>query len=159
MKRLLALVLILSLPLILVADEKKAEAKPNTLTPEEVRDGWLLLFDGETTFGWKMDGESKVEKGMLILGGEKATKAEFSTAFVNRRGVASCDISLESTWEQKSAPKASWKEVASGKMNNSGFSFHLAKGPFEGDSFEMDKPRVPRDGRVAGRRSNTPPQR
>ena len=29
------------------------EPKPNTLTSKEVRDGWLLLFDGETTFGWK----------------------------------------------------------------------------------------------------------
>jgi len=28
-------------------------AGPNTLTPEEIRDGWLLLFDGETLFGWE----------------------------------------------------------------------------------------------------------
>lgn len=26
--------------------------KPNTLTPKEIADGWILLFDGETTFGW-----------------------------------------------------------------------------------------------------------
>src|SRR5262249_60457657 len=29
-----------------------AEPKPNTLTPKEIADGWLLLFDGETMFGW-----------------------------------------------------------------------------------------------------------
>ena len=29
--------------------------KPNTLTPKEIADGWILLFDGETTFGWEAD--------------------------------------------------------------------------------------------------------
>jgi hypothetical protein len=28
------------------------EAEPNQLTAKEAADGWLLLFDGETTFGW-----------------------------------------------------------------------------------------------------------
>ena len=37
------------------ADEKK----PNTLTDEEKRLGVLLLFDGETTFGWQVEGEAK----------------------------------------------------------------------------------------------------
>ncbi len=26
---------------------------PNALTPEEIAQGWILLFDGETLFGWK----------------------------------------------------------------------------------------------------------
>jgi hypothetical protein len=30
-----------------------AQDAPNTLSPEELDDGWILLFDGETTFGWK----------------------------------------------------------------------------------------------------------
>ncbi len=30
-----------------------AAAAPNALTPEELAEGWILLFDGETTFGWK----------------------------------------------------------------------------------------------------------
>jgi hypothetical protein len=82
MKRLLALVLVLLLPLFLSADEeKKAEGKPNALTPKEASDGWLLLFDGETTFGWKIDGEAKVEKGVLVLGGKKPTRASVSTPF------------------------------------------------------------------------------
>jgi hypothetical protein len=28
-------------------------AGPNTLTAEEIAEGWILLFDGGTTFGWK----------------------------------------------------------------------------------------------------------
>jgi hypothetical protein len=33
--------------------------EPNTLTPAEVREGWILLFDGETSFGWKARGEAE----------------------------------------------------------------------------------------------------
>ncbi|MGL5097848.1 MAG: 3-keto-disaccharide hydrolase, partial [Planctomycetia bacterium] len=35
-------------------------AADNTLTPEEIADGWILLFDGETKFGWKAE-EPKLE--------------------------------------------------------------------------------------------------
>ncbi len=77
MRRLLfAAALLASLPAF-AADEPK----PNTLTPKEIADGWLLLFDGETTFGWKIDGPFQVEKGELILGGEKETKAQYQTRF------------------------------------------------------------------------------
>jgi hypothetical protein len=39
--------------------------KPNTLTPKEIADGWLLLFDGETTFGWKCHPDAlKVGEGV-----------------------------------------------------------------------------------------------
>jgi hypothetical protein len=56
-------------------------SKPNSLTPKEIQDGWLLLFDGKTTFGWKIDGEAKVEQGALVLGGEKETAATTSARF------------------------------------------------------------------------------
>ena len=26
--------------------------KANPLTPKEITEGWIMLFDGETTFGW-----------------------------------------------------------------------------------------------------------
>jgi hypothetical protein len=99
MRRLLAALLALSLAALVAAQDKpKAEPKFNNLTPREVRDGWLLLFDGATTFGWHIDGEAKVEKGVLILGGDKPTKAQVKAVFTGGR------VALESTWEGKLQP-------------------------------------------------------
>ena len=43
-------------------------AEPNTLTPEELADGWILLFDGETTYGWLPGAKAdwKVVDGALV---------------------------------------------------------------------------------------------
>ena len=48
------------------------EAAPNTLTEQEVEDGWVLLFDGESTDGWRgynrdafPDGGWVIEDGTL----------------------------------------------------------------------------------------------
>ena len=40
----------------------------NKLTKQEIADGWILLFDGETTFGWEPHGEAKwkVADGALV---------------------------------------------------------------------------------------------
>ncbi|HJZ89812.1 MAG TPA: DUF1080 domain-containing protein [Gemmataceae bacterium] len=59
-----------------LADDK---AKPNTLTPKEIAEGWILLFDGETTFGWASEGNAKVADGVLMLGGSKATTLTANT--------------------------------------------------------------------------------
>jgi hypothetical protein len=59
------------------------------LTPAEAADGWLMLFDGESTFGWTIDGEAKVENGVLVLGGTKETKAVSNARF----GKSSVDVS------------------------------------------------------------------
>src|SRR6266849_1033305 len=64
------------------------EVKPNTLTPKEVEEGWISLFDGETTFGWTFgnsDGgttEAAVADGQLILSNEKhKTGCNLTTKF------------------------------------------------------------------------------
>ena len=80
------------------------ESTPNVLTPKEISDGWILLFDGRTTFGWKIDGEAKVEDGVLILGGAKATKAETTTA-LDWEGSLGYSFEMETSWEGNGPPK------------------------------------------------------
>jgi hypothetical protein len=38
-----------------------ADGKPNSLTPEEIEAGWILLFDGDTLFGWAPRGPAQWE--------------------------------------------------------------------------------------------------
>lgn len=68
--------------LVVTSSSGSAEPpKPNTLTPKEIADGWLLLFDGETTFGWNIDGEAKVKDGLLTVGGTKEATIFTSSEF------------------------------------------------------------------------------
>jgi hypothetical protein len=60
------------------ADNPSADGQ---LTPEQIRQGWLSLFDGETTFGWHVEGEARIDKGKLVLGGKKPTRAHPTTGF------------------------------------------------------------------------------
>lgn len=51
-----------------------AAEKPNTLTSQEIAEGWILLFDGETDFGWKAASKAnwKVADGAISVSeGEK----------------------------------------------------------------------------------------
>ncbi len=80
MRRWLAFGCLLLLSVPAWCEEKKA-SDFNTLSPKEIAEGWILLFDGETTFGWQIDGEAKVENGELVLGGSKATTARPTTDF------------------------------------------------------------------------------
>ncbi len=56
--------------------------KPNSLTPEQIKAGSLLLFDGVTSFGWTIEGDHKVQAGALVLGGEKKTVATTNIGFL-----------------------------------------------------------------------------
>src|SRR5262249_39576413 len=61
------------------ADEPKT--KPNVLSPKDAADGWIHLFDGETTFGLETKGGVKIDDGVLVIDGEKggqvATRVRF----------------------------------------------------------------------------------
>src|SRR6266478_5111765 len=66
-----------------------AEGKLNALTPQEIADGWISLFDGETTFGWTFDGPGVVKERALLLGGEIAKRASLTAPLGN------CELTLE----------------------------------------------------------------
>jgi hypothetical protein len=60
------------------------DAKPNTLTKAELAEGWVLLFDGESLYGWEPASKAdwKVADGVISVGaGEKGllcTTSEFA---------------------------------------------------------------------------------
>src|SRR5215469_11205545 len=82
MRRLLSAALLL--PLAALAWGADAE-KHNTLTAKEAADGWLLLFDGESTYGWRSPNGSKwtVASGMLAPQAGKPGLLVTTTAFTD----------------------------------------------------------------------------
>lgn len=75
MSKICAVVLVLSLAGLVRAEGPK----PNELTHEEIADGWILLFDGETTFGWKVQGDVKITDGVFTFGDRRDTTAIATT--------------------------------------------------------------------------------
>ncbi len=60
--------------LIALAARPLAAAEHNALTGEEIADGWILLFDGESLFGWEpaTKADWKVAEGAIVVtSGEK----------------------------------------------------------------------------------------
>ena len=64
-----------------LAGPAAVQPKVAAVTPQEAADGWLMLFDGETAFGWKVDGAAEVKDGTLILGKGKKTVAYPTSQF------------------------------------------------------------------------------
>lgn len=58
------------------------DGKPNTLTRKEIKDGWILLFDGQTDFGWDTKGQVAVVDRAIRLGGnDKPGSIRSTTVF------------------------------------------------------------------------------
>ncbi|MCA9230423.1 MAG: DUF1080 domain-containing protein [Planctomycetales bacterium] len=79
-----SLLLLTLLTLISNSSTAAEDAAPNQLTPEQIRDGWISLFDGETLFGWQptsdvdwqvADGEIRATQGKM---GILATTSQFA---------------------------------------------------------------------------------
>src|SRR5260370_11459724 len=77
MRKSLSMLLILAF----AATVRAEEPKPNTLTPKEIADGWILLFDGESTFGWKSEGTVRTHDGSLVLSGQTETSVQTASRF------------------------------------------------------------------------------
>lgn len=85
---------------------------PNTLTAEETKAGWKLLFDGKTTAGWKNFKSDKISQGWVVKDGT------LSCADPNSAG----DIVTNEKFD--------WFELELefnlGKDQNSGIMYHVA---------------------------------
>ncbi len=70
--------------LLLLSPGLEAATSPNTLSPQEATEGWILLWDGETTFGWEALGGAawRIRNGVLSAAsgnsGWLATNAQFA---------------------------------------------------------------------------------
>lgn len=72
---------ILALVLLTAASACAEEAKLNVLSPEEVKDGFVLLFDGKSLDGWQGAVKGyQIEDGAMVCkpGGNVYTKKEYS---------------------------------------------------------------------------------
>lgn len=49
--------------------------EPNTLTDKEKAEGWVLLFDGKTTAGWRNYRQDKISDGWQVVDGSLARVA------------------------------------------------------------------------------------
>lgn len=76
--------LALTAAVLLLSSLVGAADKTNTLTPEELAEGWILLFDGVTDFGWKAANQAnwRVADGVISVSeGEQGllcTTSEFA---------------------------------------------------------------------------------
>lgn len=66
--------------------------KPNTLSDEEKKDGWVLLFDGKTTKGWHLFNHKEMSPAWAVVNGELKSDINDKTGF---RG----DMISDSTYE------------------------------------------------------------
>jgi hypothetical protein len=63
-------IILSSMALIFLVSCSDQPKGPNTLTQSEIDDGWVLLFDGETSDGWRSyNGDAFPEKGWVIEDG------------------------------------------------------------------------------------------
>ncbi len=70
---------------VLMGSRLWGAAEQNVLTPEEQAEGWILLFDGETMFGWRPAGSAdwQVEQGMLRVRSGEQCLLRTTTQFAN----------------------------------------------------------------------------
>ena len=91
--------------------------EPNTLTPEEIADGWQLLFDGKTLNGWKDYNGTTLTQPWHVVDGCIQAKGDGSDA----SGYIVTDKQYENfelSWD--------WKLSKGG---NSGMLYHVVERP------------------------------
>lgn len=88
----------------------------NTLSEQEITDGWQLLFDGKTTNGWHKFNEAGMTDGWTVINGELVALGkggDIGGDIVSDNSFANFDLRLE--WQ-----------ISSG--GNSGIFYHVNEG-------------------------------
>ena len=96
-----------------------AQPTPNTLSAEEKKAGWMLLFDGSTTNGWRGFNKSVVPPGWVV---ENGTLKGLGTAHGDTGG----DIIYAAEMFENFELSIDWKISPKG---NSGIFYHALEGP------------------------------
>lgn len=86
---------------------------PNTLTPREVRDGWKLLFDGQTLKGWQEYGGAAISEGWTAENGVLALRGRRARDIVTSQVYRNYELSLE------------WQLSPEGPAGNSGLFYDV----------------------------------
>src|SRR5262249_5699144 len=77
-------ILFATMVVLLYASRSSAqERKSNTLTPEEVAQGWILLFDGKKPLELLIEGDSEIVDGVLVIGGTRPSSVEIKPRLGN----------------------------------------------------------------------------
>ena len=98
-------------------------AETNTLTPEELSEGWVQLFDGETLFGWKTPADASWKVADGVIAADEAADSLVSTSQFGNfvlslqvQAAAESDASLY----LRSTPKPTEKKGGSYEVSLSG---------------------------------------
>jgi hypothetical protein len=124
MKIRLPLILLISLFILSSCNNQPQQAKPiksnaiNKLTEEEIAEGWVLLFDGKTTNGWRNFKEDKVNDGWQVVDGNLMA--------LGKGGDLGGDIISVGEFEDFELSL----EWAISKGGNSGIFFHVLEGDY-----------------------------
>jgi hypothetical protein len=94
--------------------------KANSLTAQEKKEGWKLLFDGKTTTGWRNFNSDKINPGWKVADGS----LYLDTTKVNGKGSCCGDIVTVDEYENYEL-SIDWKIQACG---NSGIIFNVQEG-------------------------------
>ncbi|HEV3342576.1 MAG TPA: DUF1080 domain-containing protein [Pirellulales bacterium] len=87
-------------------------AKPNSLTEKEKSDGWKLLFDGQTTSGWRSYRQKDLNKGWKVVDGALCRSERGAGDIVTADEYDRFELSLEYNIS---------------KAGNSGLMYHVAE--------------------------------
>jgi hypothetical protein len=106
------------LTILVIANSAFAQA-PQKLTPTEAREGWILLFDGESTLGWDVEGDVKIQSGRILTenGGKLTWRGQAQKADTVANGVsAAIDLTKKSGQIVLTASTANLGNIATVKL-------------------------------------------